>query len=160
MSANEDLIKKFYFSFQQLDHEGMRACYHEDIAFSDPIFPLLKGKDAGAMWHMLITALQKNKGDWKLECSNIQVSETEGSCRWEAHYTFSLTGRKVHNIISARFIFKEGKIIQHDDFFDFYRWARMAFGMTGLLIGWTKFFKQKIKHKSKERLASFMKTSS
>lgn len=156
MSANEALIHKFYSSFQRLDADGMKACYHADITFSDPVFPGLKGKEVSAMWMMLIESLKKNEAGWKLEFSNVKANDTEGSCRWEAYYIFSLTGRKIHNIIDAKFKFGDGKIIQHTDSFDFYRWTRMTFGTTGVLIGWTSFFRKKLQHKIHHRLGSFM----
>jgi ketosteroid isomerase-like protein len=157
MNSNEELIHTFYTSFQQLDADGMKACYHNEVTFSDPAFPDLKGKEVGAMWSMLIDTLRKNKVSWRLEFSSVQFNEVEGSCRWEAHYVFSLTGRKVHNVIDARFKFKEGKIIVHTDSFDFYRWARMAFGVRGMLIGWTSFFKKKVQVTTRKRLEGFMK---
>ncbi|MBX2955001.1 MAG: nuclear transport factor 2 family protein [Cyclobacteriaceae bacterium] len=157
MHKNEELIRKFYTSFQQLDVEGMKASYHPEVKFSDPAFPDLKGKEVGAMWTMLIDTLKKNPGDWKLEFSNIQADEKAGSGRWEAHYTFSLTGRKVHNVIDAKFDFKDGKIISHKDSFDFYRWARMAFGLTGVFLGWTPFFRKKVQATTKKRLDGFLK---
>ncbi|QOI98770.1 MAG: nuclear transport factor 2 family protein [Flammeovirgaceae bacterium] len=158
MNSNEQLICNFYTSFNNLDAEGMQACYHDDIRFSDPAFPHLRGKEAGAMWAMLVEALKKNPADWKLEVSNIRANETTGSCRWEAHYTFSLTGRKVHNIIDAHFQFKDGKISNHTDTFDFYRWSRMAFGLTGILLGWAPFFRKKVQATTRKRLSAFLQS--
>lgn len=157
MNANQKLIQKFYTSFQQLDANGMKACYHPDIEFSDPAFPALRGKEAGAMWSMLCDALQKSNEGWKLEFSEVKANDTEGSCHWEAHYTFSLTGRKIHNRIDASFLFKDGKIIKHTDTFDFYRWARMAFGFRGVILGWTSFFKRKVQATTRKRLEGFQK---
>ena len=31
----------------------MAACYAPDVTFSDPVFPDLRGAQAGAMWRML-----------------------------------------------------------------------------------------------------------
>lgn len=159
MNSNEQLIQHFYTSFQQLDAVNMQACYHDDVRFSDPAFPHLKGKEAGAMWAMLTDALKKNPADWKLEVSHIKADESAGSCRWEAHYTFSLTNRRVHNIIDAAFRFKDGKIIEHTDTFDFYRWTRMAFGLTGLLLGWTPYFKNKLQATTHKRLNAYLKVN-
>lgn len=156
MNSNEQLIRQFYTSFKNLDVAGMQACYHDNIRFSDPVFSDLKGKEACAMWAMLTDTLKKNPAEWKLEVSNIRADETAGSCRWEAHYTFSITGRKVHNIIDAHFQFKEGKISNHTDTFDFYRWGRMAFGLTGILLGWTSFFRKKVQATAGKRLSAFL----
>jgi ketosteroid isomerase-like protein len=156
MHPNAQLIQSFYTSFQNLDAEGMKKCYHPNIQFSDPVFPSLQGKEAGAMWAMLIGNLGKNKDGWRLECRSVQATETEGSCHWEAYYTFSATGRQVHNIIDACFVFQDGLIVQHTDSFDFYRWARMAFGWTGILLGWTPFFNQKVQARVNGLLSKYM----
>ncbi|NJN40957.1 MAG: nuclear transport factor 2 family protein [Flammeovirgaceae bacterium] len=130
----------------------MKSCYHPNIHFSDPVFPDLNGQEVGRMWGMLIDALKKSEGGWKLTFSGITTSGDRGKCRWEAHYVFSGTGRKIHNLIDAEFTFKDGKIIGHTDRFDFYRWARMAFGVKGLALGWTPFFKKKVQATVARRL--------
>jgi len=53
MSGNKQIIEKFYSAFQQLDYRGMQNCYSDDIVFSDPVFLLLRGNEAKAMWEML-----------------------------------------------------------------------------------------------------------
>lgn len=53
MHPNIALIERFYSCFKVLDGDGMAQCYHEQIEFSDPVFPKLEGSKAGAMWKML-----------------------------------------------------------------------------------------------------------
>lgn len=139
--AHAALLKTFYEAFQKLDAETMAGCYHPDIAFSDPVFPDLKGRDAGDMWRMLCGRAK----DLKVEVSGIKADDQEGVAHWEAHYTFSQTGRKVHNIIDAKFRFKDGQIIAHTDSFNLYRWSRQALGPTGLLLGWTPIVQNKVR---------------
>lgn len=79
MHPNEKLIHTFYTCFQQLDADGMAACYHADICFSDPAFPDLKGAEAGAMWKMLCS---QAKG-FELSFSDISANDTTGSARWK-----------------------------------------------------------------------------
>ena len=38
-----------------------------------------------------------------------------GSAHWSADYTFTTTGRKVHNAIDASFLFTDGLITAHRD---------------------------------------------
>lgn len=136
------LIKRFYESFAALDAEAMAACYHDDISFSDPAFGSLHGDRARNMWRMLCES-QKGK-NFQIKFSDIYESETGGKAHWEAFYTFSRTGRKVHNIIDAGFAFKDGKIIRHADHFNLYRWSQQAMGLTGYLIGWTGLFQDRL----------------
>ncbi len=137
-----EIISKFYQSFQNLDAEGMVSCYHKDIKFEDPAFGVLEGEHAGNMWRMLVES-QKGK-DFRVEFRDVRMEGAIGKAHWEAHYNFSKTGRRVHNIITATFRFQEDKIIQHLDQFDLHRWSRQALGMSGLLLGWTGFFQKKL----------------
>lgn len=97
---------------------------------------------------------QKDKG-FKLTYSQVEFNDKSGSARWEARYTFSKANRRVHNIISAKFEFKDGLIVKHQDHFDLYKWARQALGLTGVLIGWTPFFKQKLNRQTNQLLRKF-----
>jgi limonene-1,2-epoxide hydrolase len=155
MHPNEELITKFYSSFQQLNGEGMVQCYHENIVFSDPVFKELKAEQAGAMWKMLCS---QAKG-FELSFSGIKANDSSGSAYWEAKYDFSSTGRQVHNKITAQFEFKDGKIIAHRDSFDFWKWSSMALGPVGILLGWTPLIKKKVQGTAMRGLGRFIEKS-
>ncbi|MEQ8363761.1 MAG: nuclear transport factor 2 family protein [Cyclobacteriaceae bacterium] len=149
---NSELVTKFYTAFQNKDWKQMQECYHDEIHFKDPVFPNLYGKKAKAMWHMLTSASK----DLALTFSNIKINSENGTCHWEAIYSFSKTGRKVHNKIDAYFIFKDGLILEHRDHFDLWKWSRMALGLPGLLLGWTPFMKKKIRLMAEKNLSNFI----
>lgn len=146
---SKEIIDKFYKAFQQLDAETMASCYHENIIFHDPAFGELKGKHASNMWRMLC-ANQKGKG-MKI---SYQIN-SDKTAHWEPIYTFSKTGRKVHNKIDAEFEFQDGLIIKHTDHFDLYRWSGQALGISGYLLGWTSFFRDKLRKQTISLLARF-----
>lgn len=149
------LINKFYTAFRQKDFRAMQSCYHPDVMFSDEVFPSLQGKKAMAMWHMLLMA-NEDPHQLLITFTNVKADSEKGSCDWEAVYDFSLTRRKVHNMIHARFIFKDDLIIRHADAFNFWRWSRMAFGFMGFAIGWSPFFRKKIQKSVAARLEKFI----
>jgi len=138
MSQHKALIETFYQAFQKKDFKAMAACYHPDVYFRDEAFEL-NGKEVGAMWHMLC---ERGK-DMEMTFS---VSELNGkvTAHWEPTYSFSQTGRFVHNVIDAEFEFKDGKIIKHIDQFNFWRWSRQALGLAGLVLGWTPLLRNKV----------------
>ncbi len=152
MHPNELLITKFYSAFQNKDYDTMQSCYAENARFSDSVFVNLNASEVKAMWEMLC----KNGKDLVLEFSDIQTNDTEGKARWVARYTFSRSGKKVVNRIEARFKFKEGLIVEHIDSFSFYGWASQAMGLSGMLLGWTPFFKEKVRHMAMQSLKKFM----
>ena len=96
-TEKQALIETFYTAFQNKDYATMANCYHPEAEFRDEAFTL-KGKQARAMWHMLI----ERGTDLELTFS---VREEMGqiTAHWEPVYSFSQTGRHVHNIIDASF---------------------------------------------------------
>jgi ketosteroid isomerase-like protein len=152
MHEHEALIQRFYESFQKRDADGMCACYHPDVTFSDPAFPGLRNGEPRAMWRMLC---ERGK-DLRLEFRDVHADGEKGSAHWEAWYTFSGTGRRVHNVIDAKFEFRDGKILNHQDHFDFYRWARMAIGPAGILLGWSSFMQNAIRKKARKGLEDYI----
>lgn len=130
----------------------MQACYADNAIFSDAIFKNLNAAQVKAMWEMLIL---KGK-DLRLEFSEISANETTGKAHWDAYYTFSASGKKVINRIDASFEIENGKIIKHVDHFNFYTWAKQALGITGILLGWTRFLKNKIQATALSNLTKFM----
>lgn len=149
--SGEALIQTFYDAFQRKDWKTMQLCYDDAVVFSDPVFPRLEGPEAKAMWHMLTTSAS----DLIVECRNISVSGNRGSCDWDARYTFSRTGRPVHNRIHAEFEIENGKIVKHADTFPLGRWAGMALGLPGTLFGWTPWMQGKIRRMAAAGLNRF-----
>ena len=152
MKKNTELIEKFYSAFQKLDSDSMVECYHDDIEFSDPAFPNLRNSDAGSMWKMLCSQAK----DFELSFSDIKADETTGSAHWEAKYLFSMTGRMVHNRIDATFRFQDGKIIQHNDHFNFWKWSSMALGPVGMVLGWSALLKNKVRKQADKNLKRYI----
>lgn len=150
-SSNQKVITKFYTCFQNKNYQGMQDCYADNATFSDPVFVNLNASQVKRMWEMLCV---RGK-DLKLDFKNIQASGTQGSAEWIAYYSFSATGRKVVNHVTANFIIENGKIVKHTDVFSFYKWSRQAFGITGSLIGWTPFFKKKVRQGAMKSLDDF-----
>ncbi|MBF8741208.1 nuclear transport factor 2 family protein [Pseudomonas guariconensis] len=149
--ANQALITRFYQAFQRLDAESMVACYSEDITFSDPVFGTLRGQDVGDMWRMLTTRAK----DFSLTFDHVQANQDSASAHWVARYLFSQTGRTVVNDIQARFVIRDGLILQHDDGFDFWRWSRQALGLPGLLLGWSPMLQNKVRLQAFKGLRAF-----
>ncbi len=152
MNQNSAIIIKFYEAFRKRDWKTMHACYHSQARFTDPAFPGLNSQETKAMWHMLC----ENARDFSLEYTDVSALANKGSCQWQARYSFSRTGRKVHNIIQAQFEFKDGLIIHHTDAFDFWRWSCQALGPTGIVLGWTPFLQRKVQSTARKSLTKFI----
>jgi ketosteroid isomerase-like protein len=138
---SKELITRFYQAFSQGDAQAMTECYSDNISFEDPAFGKLQGEKAKMMWHMLLSKKGKNPS---IEFKNIESDGQKGRAEWIAKYNYGPKNRKVVNNISAEFTFENGKIIDHKDTFDLWKWSRQALGASGLILGWSPFMKKKI----------------
>lgn len=148
---HQALITRFYQAFQQLDAQAMAACYTDDVLFSDPVFGELRGQSAADMWRMLTSRAK----DFSLTFDQVQADGQRGSAHWVATYVFSQTGATVVNDIQARFVFRDGKICEHHDHFDLWRWSRQALGAKGLLLGWTPLVRNAVRGQALKGLKAF-----
>lgn len=156
MHANAELLTRFYTAFAALDADAMQACYAPDARFRDEAFTLQGAAQVGGMWRMLCEATKaKGRDVWRLEFSGIEADDTQGRAHWEAHYRFSATGRMVHNVIDGAFCFRDGRIVEHVDRFDFWRWSRQALGTPGLLLGWSPMLRHKVRATAAANLEKF-----
>lgn len=149
----DNLIQQFYTAFSNQDIDGMVACYSDSIVFEDPAFGKLEGDRAKNMWRMLLES-QKGK-DFQVQFSNVSQDDKSASAKWEAKYTFSKTGRKVHNLISSQMLIEDGKIVQHTDHFNLRTWAKQALGIKGAIFGGTGFFKKSLQKQTNSLLDRF-----
>ncbi len=153
MNNDERLVERFFKAFQKLDAREMNACYSDDIAFYDPMFELLRGDEAKAMWEMLC----KNAKDFSLQFDSIKnLDDGYYTCNWTATYTFSKTGRKVVNMCKAHMKIENGLITEHSDGWSMHKWSAQAFGFTGKLLGWAGFFRRRLKNTAKRNLMFYL----
>lgn len=151
MHPSEALITRFYEAFQRRDGAAMAACYAPDATFSDPAFPDLRGPEVGGMWRMLTARAQ----DFSLTFRDVHGDDKGGTAHWEATYTFTKTGRRVHNVIDATFEIRDGRIVKHVDRFDFSSWAKQALGAIGYL-GFLPPIRKAVQREARQNLERFM----
>lgn len=154
--SHQDTIEQFYTAFSEGNTEEMLKHYHDDVVFEDPAFGKLKGKRANAMWRMLLS--KKEKSGLRLQFNVNKNSENKAN--WIATYNYGPQKRKVINHVSATFKFKDGKIIQHQDSFNLWKWTQQALGFSGYLLGWSNFMKKKIQQTTAKTLDQFIEGES
>jgi ketosteroid isomerase-like protein len=151
MHPHEILIREFYARFAARDAEGMARCYHREVAFTDPVFPMLHGEEAGDMWRMLLS----RAADLAVTLDEACGDSEGGWARWTARYTFTRTGRPVVNRVRGLFAFRDGLIVRHFDSFSFWRWSSQALGPVGAALGWLPPLKWKVRKDAARALARF-----
>lgn len=130
----------------------MLEFYDDEVLFYDPVFGCLEGPKVRAMWEMLLSSAK----DLKLGFSNLSGADGYVSCDWKASCTFIPTGRKVINKGRAHFFINGGKIAEHHDEFNLWRWSAQALGLRGLLFGWRYTLQLGIRNKLRANLDKFI----
>lgn len=151
--TNKEIAGNFYSAFSKGEADIMTSYYSDAIEFEDPGFGKLKGNQAKMMWNML---LERSQGNLKIDYKIIESTENKVQVNWEARYPFSKTGRNIHNKITAYLTIEDGKITKHNDHFNLWKWSRQAFGLKGLLLGWTPFFRKKLQQQTRGLLKKYM----
>lgn len=152
--TNKKSLETFYSAFQKRDGETMAKLYSPTAQFEDAVFKLQEPK-IGAMWKMLC---QSGK-DLKVSYSILSATKNSGQVQWIAEYTFSATGRKVINHVSAQFEMNNGQITKHHDQFNFWKWSSQALGPLGVLLGWTRVVRGQVQQKAAKNLEIFINQS-
>ena len=154
MSDTRAVVERFYEALARRDSSAMAASYENDAAFTDPVFGELRGEAVRDMWRML---LGRSSGD--MTTSIVHLGGSADGTTLQMHvtidYTFSRTGNRVSNRIATFMTFRDGRIARQTDDFDFYRWARQAFGIAGWAAGWMPAFRRKVQSEAAAGLARF-----
>lgn len=145
------VANRFYEAFARQDAAAMAACYHPEATFEDPAFGSLDRDSACAMWAMLLS----RSTDLAISHHLLNESGDQVTVQWIARYTFARTGRLVVNRIEATLTMKDGLILAHRDRFGFWAWSRQAFGLPGLLLGWTPWFQAKVRAEALRALKAY-----
>ena len=150
--ANAATIQRLYAAMGSHDGEGMAACYAEGATFDDPVFVGLRDGEPQDMWRMLVGRSR----DMTVELVEHDVEGDTGTAHWVARYTFGQTGRPVVNDVRSLFRFDDaGLIVEQQDDFDFWRWARQALGPVGLFAGWTPVVLHSVRDKARAGLNAY-----
>ncbi len=152
--TNTETIYHFYSSLQEGNIEDLLSCYDPQVRFSDPAFGELQGEHAHYMWRMLVS---KMSSEIKIDVNHVYDQNGRIHCSWTADYAFGKKQRKVHNVVSSTFTFKNNRIITHDDFFDLWSWTRQALGAPGYLLGWSSLMQRKMVERNQLYLKKYMK---
>jgi hypothetical protein len=75
-----------------------------------------------SMWSMLLRGSKDLTSTYKI----VEVSDTSATVDWEAHYTYSATGRKVVNNVRSVMQIENGLIVKQIDTFDLSKWTGQA----------------------------------
>ncbi len=124
MKPTEQVAITYFEGFKNKNPEQMNALYKPDVdgIFNDPVFQNLNTHQVQSMWSMLLRGSKDLTSTYKI----VEVTDTSVTVEWEAHYTYSATGRKVVNNVRSVLQIENGLIVKQIDTFDLSKWTGQA----------------------------------
>jgi uncharacterized protein len=118
------------------------AFYDKDAVFSSPVIGDVRGADVRTLWQAIFAATRDNTLSFTIVDLGLTSARVEGL----ATYSLVASGRPVISEFSSVLHIRDLRVLFHDETFDAWAWARMAFGPTGLMLGWSKAWHRHIAH--------------
>lgn len=147
----QQTILRLYDALGRGDGDTAAACYADDAVFEDPAFGRLEGGAVKDMWRMLC----ERSDDLAIELLESGAEGDDGWARWTADYTFTGTGRSVHNDVSSRFRFDGDLIREQIDSFSLRRWGGQALGRRGTVLGTAGLLGRAVRRQARSQLDQY-----
>lgn len=153
MDSNRELIKAYFLGFQNRDFESMRNCYDENIVYFDPLYHYLNGSHVISMWKCRYYDVK----NFRLHFSDILTDDNEYyTIQYQISYVSGETGNVVNQTIKSYMRVCSGKIAEHSDAFSIHQWSSMVYGAIAKLIGWNRFYQNRLKKNARKKLLEFI----
>ncbi|MCZ7594930.1 MAG: nuclear transport factor 2 family protein [Hyphomicrobium sp.] len=128
------LTERLFSALQRRDAQAAAACYHDDASFSAPIIGEVEGRNVEALWRTIFAATQNSALNFGVVDVGLTTARVEGVLA----YSFISSGRGVISRFESVLHIRDQLVVRHEDTFDAWNWARMAFGSEGLMFGWSR----------------------
>jgi hypothetical protein len=123
------VVDRFFGAFAKADPVAMHDCLHEQISYSDPLFPDLRGGRVGLRWHWLL----RHATEVKLQYQVMFADDRKTQAKVELSYRWR--GRAVALPILSTFALWDDLIVRHVDEYPYWLYARQVHGASGLVLG-------------------------
>jgi ketosteroid isomerase-like protein len=129
-----------FLALRRRDATGVAVCYDQDAVFSSPIIGDVRGADVEALWRAIFAATRDSTLSYEIVDLGLTTARVEGMA------TFSLvaSGRSVTSRFNSTLDIRNRRVVCHDETFDAWAWAGMAFGASGHLLGWSKAWRRRM----------------
>jgi ketosteroid isomerase-like protein len=153
MDSNRELIRTFFSAFQNRNFEAMRNCCNDNLVYFDPLYHFLNGEHVLSMWKCRYAYVEK----FCLEFSDIVTDDNEYyTIQYHLSYVAEETGKVVNQTIKSYMRVLSGKIVEHSDAFSIHQWSSMVYGTIAKLIGWNRFYQNRLKKNARKKLLKFI----
>lgn len=149
---NEEVVREFFLAYREHAYPRMRALLSSNIHFKDFAFDI-EGQRVFAMWQWFCTRSDPVEVPW---FGNVKTHGNDVTADYRAEYLYGEAKRPVNYVIRAKFVLKDGLIVDHHDDGDIRVWSRQALGRLASAFSWNPIFKLFIRWQARKKLEAFM----
>jgi ketosteroid isomerase-like protein len=131
--------QRLFSALTRRDPAGIVACYDRSGSFSSPIAGDIRRQDLEAFWRSVFKRTRDNELTFAIMDAGLTHARVEGC----ASYVLLASGRNVSCPFVSMLHVRDGLVRRHVDFFDAWAWAQMAFGASGLVLGWSNTWRRR-----------------
>ena len=153
MSSDHKAVLSFIDSLQRLDFENMKGVCGLMLQYFDPLYGYLNKDEVFNLWRL------------KYEIDKIQILKfDEPENLGDGYYKLkckirygSITEFKKDQPLQFHLRIENGLITEYSEAFSLHGLAKINNGFWGWLLGWNKYYQNKMKIKARKRLFNLMK---
>jgi len=134
------VTERLFSALQRRDAAAIAACYDKDAIFCTPVLGEVLARDLEALWRAVSSITRAHV----LTYAVVDVGLTSARVDGVVTYAFAPSGRVVTSDFSSILQVRDARIVCHEDTFDPWGWARMAYGTRGLMFGWSRAWRRRM----------------
>lgn len=140
LASVRQVTECLFSALRRRDAADVAACYDKDAVFSSPFISDVRGAEVEALWRAIFAATRDSTLSYTIVDLGLTTARVDGIV------TFSLitSGRSVTSRFNSALHIRDLRVVCHDETFDAWAWACMAFGAAGHLLGWSKAWRRRM----------------
>jgi ketosteroid isomerase-like protein len=140
LASVRQVTECLFSALRRRDAADVAACYDKDAVFSSPFIGDVRGAEVEALWRAIFAATRDSTLSYTIVDLGLTTARVDGIV------TFSLvtSGRSVTSRFNSALHIRDLRVVWHDETFDAWAWACMAFGPAGHLLGWSKAWRRRM----------------
>jgi SnoaL-like domain len=131
-----DAVQSLLEAVMSLNRERVRACYHEAISYSSPLFPDLRREMVMDAWDLILDGMETLSIEHEFNFADERKAQISWRC------TYQRGSRKVVVPGLSTLSLWDDKIVRQVDEWAFPSWSRRQLGIKVWPFAWSKRFQR------------------
>ena len=148
---NQQIIESFLKALKNKDYVMMKEVFASNIQYFDPVYSYLKQQEVIGMWRKELSSYDEYVLTWE----DI-IDKGEGYFSVKCNSSFKRNRKLIDQKHTLHFKIENGFVSEHSNAFRIHELAKQEKGFSGWLLGWNRYYQNRIKLKARQELFKMM----